>query len=158
MPWVEGLEGIITDQKSSNWSAQETRSKAANGKKWRRNWKFQEVNMCHFLSQNLMIYSVADIISNNFISKSWIINECMLKIVHPWRYLLGWLPVQLCLITHQYRSYYVSSSYCIHICKHSRHFLWQRQRRIFHFLSTHTLESERPQCLKISKKCLICKP
>ena len=48
----------------------------------------------------------------------------------------AWLPVQLCLITHQYRRYHIVI-YCIHICKHSRHFLWQRQRRIFYFLSTY---------------------
>ena len=43
MPWVDKMKTGITEMKSSNWIAQETRSQAANGNK---------LEICNFQDQN----------------------------------------------------------------------------------------------------------
>merc|ERR1712049_45218 len=53
MPWV-----AISEQKSSNWIALETRFKAANGKKCLRSWKLEEKIMCHCLFRSLMTSAI----------------------------------------------------------------------------------------------------
>ena len=57
MPWVDKIVATMTELKSSNWIAQETRSQAANGKKLEI-CKFQDMTMYQFLSQNLMNYVI----------------------------------------------------------------------------------------------------
>ena len=54
MPWVEKMKTTITEMKSSNWIAQETRSQAANGNKLEIcNLQDQTTCLLHF--RNLMI-------------------------------------------------------------------------------------------------------
>ena len=57
MPWVDMMV-VDTDQKSSNWIAQETGFNGANGKKWMRNWKLEEIFMCHCFFRNLMTSAI----------------------------------------------------------------------------------------------------
>ena len=80
MPWVE--IAMVPDQKSTNWIALETRFKAANGKRWMRNWKLEEIGMCHCLFRSLMTSAIEQkniLISKLFwiILKFWTINESL---------------------------------------------------------------------------------
>ena len=56
MPWVDQMKvvGTITEMKSFNWIAQETRSQAAIGKKLEI-CNLQDIAMCLLHFQNLMI-------------------------------------------------------------------------------------------------------
>jgi len=62
------MNTTIQDQKSSNWIAKETRFKAANGKKCLKNWKLEEILMCHCLFRSLMTSAIEQK-KNNLISK-----------------------------------------------------------------------------------------
>ena len=53
MPWVDKIVATMTELKSSNWIAQETRSQAANGNKLE-NWNLQDLATCLLHYQNLM--------------------------------------------------------------------------------------------------------
>merc|ERR1719445_1266359 len=57
MPWVEMIVAVMTEMKSSNWIAQETRSQAANGKKLEI-CNLREKATCRLHYQNLMMYAV----------------------------------------------------------------------------------------------------
>merc|ERR1712062_580556 len=67
MPWVDMMVGS-TEQKSSNWIALETRFKGANGKKCLRNWKLEDMIMCHCLFRSLMTSAIEQL-KNILISK-----------------------------------------------------------------------------------------
>ena len=60
MPWVEGMTTAITDQKSSNWIAQETRLEPAFGKKWTRNWNLQDISMFQLPFRSLLKSSAVE--------------------------------------------------------------------------------------------------
>merc|ERR1719445_2215159 len=66
MPWVEMIVAVMTEMKSSNWIAQETRSQAANGKKLEI-CNLRDTTTCQFLFQNLMISAIEQQNYFNFI-------------------------------------------------------------------------------------------
>ena len=53
MPWVERMKTSMEEMKASSWTAQETRSQAANGNKLE-NWNLQDLATCLLHYQNLM--------------------------------------------------------------------------------------------------------
>ena len=64
MPWVDKIVATMTELKSSNWIAQETRSQAANGNKLEI-CNFQDTTTCLLLYQILMISVVHSATTTN---------------------------------------------------------------------------------------------
>ena len=85
MPWVEKMKTTMTELKSSNWIAQETRSQAANGNQLEI-WNLQDMTTCQFLFQNLMISAIEQQNYFNFIlNNKWMhASNSKWSKNHPW--------------------------------------------------------------------------